>query len=298
MKVLITGTSGFIGGRLLDAAIAKWGSTHVVAFSSQKTSKCQSVVYDPQLPDFGLGPEDLAKIHEVEIVIHAGAYTPKNGGEANAIGACNENISFTEKLLNLPFNALRKILFTSTLDVYAADRIISEATATLPATLYGWSKLYCEQMISVFAREKNVARQILRVGHVYGPGEEKYEKFLPKTIKRILEAQPVELYGDGAELRSFIYIDDVVRAILAAVELNEDVGVVNLVGGHAVSIKAVLDQVISLSGKQVEVVQREFNGATRDFVFDTARLKKYLLPEEIEFELGLSTEIAYFKSLT
>ncbi|MBJ2220084.1 MULTISPECIES: NAD-dependent epimerase/dehydratase family protein [Pseudomonas] len=297
MKVLITGASGFIGGRLLDAAIAKWGSTHVVAFSSQTTSKCQSVVYDKQLPDFGLSQQDFDKLQEVEIVIHAGAYTPKNGAEANVIAACNENISFTEKLLSLPFNALRKIVFTSTLDVYAADTVISEATATVPATLYGWSKLYCEQMISVFAREQHIDRHILRVGHVYGPGEEKYEKFLPKTIKRILDAQPVELYGDGAELRSFIYIDDVVRSILAAVELNEDVGVVNLVGGHAVSIRSVLDQLILLSGAQVEVVQREFNGTKRDFVFDTTRLKKYLLPEEIDFTLGLSTEIAYFKSL-
>ncbi|WP_395608514.1 NAD-dependent epimerase/dehydratase family protein [Pseudomonas sp. B22129] len=297
MIVMITGVTGFIGGRLLDAALAKWGSANVIAFSSEPTRKCHSIVYNNKLLDLGLGPDDITKIKTVQIVIHAGAYTPKTGAEANVIAGCNGNISFTEKLLNLPFDSLRKIVFTSTLDVYAVDTIISESTATLPSTLYGWSKLYCEQMISVYTAEKKLARHILRVGHVYGPGEEKYEKFLPKTIRRILEAQPVELYGDGAELRSFIYIDDVVRAILAAVELEDTVDVINLVGGYPVSIKTLLDKLIALSDGPVEVVQRDFNGVKRDFVFDTFRLKKYLLPDETDFDIGLGVEFLHFKSL-
>ena len=297
MRILITGASGFIGGRLLDAAITVWGRDNVLAFSSRKLPACQTIVYKSAESDFGLEPADKMLLEDIEVIVHAGAYTPKNGGEANVISACNENIFFTEKLLKLPFNKLRKIVFTSTLDVYAAAIPICESTPTQPATLYGWSKLYCEQMISFFASEKKIIGQILRVGHVYGPGEEKYAKFLPKTISNIVRGGSVELYGDGAELRSFIYIDDVIKAILASVDLDEDVGVINLVGGHAVSIKEVLDQLILLSGRPVDVVQREFNGVKRDFVFDTSRLKKYLLPVETDFLSGLSTELAYFERL-
>lgn len=156
MKILITGASGFIGGRLLDAAMTAWGRDNVIAFSSRKISDCRTVVYNNAESDFGLEPADKVLLEDVEVVIHAGAYTPKNGGEANVISACNENIFFTEKLLKLPFNNLRKIVFTSTLDVYAAVTPICESTPTQPATLYGWSKLYCEQMISVFASEKKL----------------------------------------------------------------------------------------------------------------------------------------------
>ncbi|MDD0973001.1 NAD-dependent epimerase/dehydratase family protein [Pseudomonas fontis] len=297
MKILITGASGFIGGRLLDGAIAAWGNDNVIAFSSQEISGCQTIVYNRDASDFGLSAADKALLEGVEVVVHAGAYTPKSGGEANVISACNENIFFTEKLLKLPFNNLQKIVFTSTLDVYAAATPISEQTPTEPATLYGWSKLYCEKVVSAFAAEKKIVSQILRVGHVYGPGEEKYAKFLPKTIGNIVNGASVELYGDGAELRSFIYIDDVIKAILAAVALDESVGVINLVGGHAVSIKEVLDQLILLSGRPVEVIPRAFNGVKRDFVFDTTRLKKYLLPVETDFLSGLRTEFAYFESL-
>lgn len=297
MNILITGASGFIGGRLLDAAITLWGKDNITAFSSREIEGCYSVVYNESLPGFGLQDTDIARIESVDVVIHAGAYTPKSGGEANIFSSCNSNVFFTEKLLGLPFSNLRRILFVSTLDVYASATPISELTPTEPATLYGWSKLYCEQMISLFAREKKIDYTILRVGHVYGPGEEKYAKFLPKTITSILGGAAVELYGDGAELRSFIYIDDVVKALLAAVELAEQVSVINIVGGTAVSIKTVLDELVAISGQPVEIVQREFSGVRRDFVFDTTLLNKYLLPQETPFLSGLNAEFAYFKSL-
>ncbi|WP_226455373.1 NAD-dependent epimerase/dehydratase family protein [Pseudomonas sp. AF03-9] len=297
MNILITGASGFIGERLLDAAITLWGKDSVTAFSSRKIEGCYSIVYNKSLPGFGLQAADLARIENVDVLIHAGAYTPKSGGEANIFSACNGNVYFTEELLKLPFSKLSRILFVSTLDVYASATPISELTPTVPATLYGWSKLYCEQMVSLFAREKKINHTILRVGHVYGPGEEKYAKFLPKTITSILAGGPVELYGDGAELRSFIYIDDVVTALLAAVDLAEQVSVINIVGGTAVSIKTVLDELVAISGRPVEIVRREFSGVKRDFVFDTMLLKKYLLPQETPFLLGLNAEFAYFESL-
>ena len=133
----------------------------------------------------------------------------------------------------MPFKTLNKVIYISSIDVYAPVVPISELSATQPATLYGWSKLYCEQMMSVFATQKKIAVQILRIGHVYGPGEEKYAKFLPKTIRNIVDGKAVELYGDGTELRSYIYLDDVVKAILAAVGLHDNVGVINIVGGVA-----------------------------------------------------------------
>jgi len=163
--------------------------------------------------------------------------------------------------------------------------------------LYGWSKLYCEQLISVRAHEMNLSCQILRIGHVYGPGEEKYAKFLPRAIRAIISGEPVELYGDGAELRSFIYIDDVVKAILSAVDLNEDVGVINVVGGNELSIKEVLDCLISISGKDVPILTRAFAGVKRDFVFDTRLMNEKLLPVEKDFISGLKEEYDYFAKM-
>lgn len=295
MKVLITGASGFIGGHLLKAAIAAWGGDNVITFSSRSFVECHSIVY--QGDGHGINDSDLVLIADVEVLIHAGAYTPKSGAEINAIGPCNSNISFTEKLLALPFTSLRKTIYLSTLDVYGPEERISESSAVAPSGLYGWSKLYCERMIAAFSKQRNISYQILRIGHVYGPGEEKYAKFLPKAIASIQKGAEVELYGDGSELRSFIYIGDVIKAILAAVELHEDVGVINVAGGRALSIRSILDQLMALSEKRVDVLIREAGGPKRDFVFDTRKLKQYLLAEEIEFAVGLASEIAHVKAL-
>lgn len=291
MKVLITGASGFIGQRLVAAAVAAWGAEQVLALSSQPVAGCPSIVYRSKA--LALDAAELELIAGVDVLIHAGAFTPKNGAQANDVAACNGNISFTERLLGLPMPALRKLVYLSTLDVYANATPITEATPTEPATLYGASKLYGEHLVAAWARQHACSAQVLRIGHVYGPGEEKYAKFLPKAVQAIVAGKPVELWGHGTELRSFIYIDDVVRATLAAVGLQGAPGVINVVGGRAVSIRQLLDLLVALSGREVQILQREFNGPQRDFVFDTTLLKAHLLAQETALETGLRAELAH-----
>jgi UDP-glucose 4-epimerase len=288
MKIVITGTSGFIGSRLLQTARAAYGES-VTAFSSHP-SEGNHIVYANRT-DFSLAPTELALVEDAEVLIHAGAFTPKCGAKANQIKSCNSNIAFTEELLALPWRNLKKIIFLSTVDVYNNfDCPISEATLTVPTTLYGMSKLYCERMMSLHAAERGIAIQVLRIGHVYGPGEEQYVKVIPKAIERIIAGGDVELWGEGEELRSFIYISDVVTAILKAVELQEEPGVINVVGGNVISIRDLLEKLIAIGGRQTKIVQQEFSGTRRDLVFDNTKLKRYLLPEESDFTTGLKME--------
>ena len=284
----MTGTSGFIGSRLLQTARAMYGD-NVTAFSSHP-SEGNHIVYANRT-DFSLAPAELALVEDANVLIHAGAFIPKCGTEANQIKSCNSNIAFTEELLALPWRNLKKIIFLSTLDVYNnLDCPISEATLTVPTTLYGMSKLYCERMMSLHAAERGIAIQVLRIGHVYGPGEEQYVKVIPKAIERIIAGGDVELWGEGEELRSFIYISDVVTAILKAVELQEEPGVINVVGGNVISIRDLLEKLIAIGGRQTKIVQREFSRTRRDLVFDNTKLKRYLLPEESDFTTGLKME--------
>lgn len=295
MRVLITGASGFIGSHLIAAACAKFSPANVIAFSSKKLGDCQSIVYGGS--GFNLTAADHALLATVEVLIHVGAFIPKNGLEVNLLTECNENIYFTENLLKLPFGSLKKIIYISTVDVYEPVDLTTESTQTLPATLYGLSKLYCENMVSIFSVKNEISFQILRVGHVYGPGEEKHAKFIPKAIKNILHGNAVELWGNGSEIRSFIYVDDVVLAIMNAVLLQENVGVINIVGGVPTSIRDLIDKLIVASGKHVEIIVKKYNGAKRNYIFDNAKLSRYLLPRETDFMLGLKAEFAYMAGL-
>lgn len=295
MKMIITGTSGFIGARILARARAIYGDG-VTAFSSRR-SEGSHIVYNDE-PDFGLSARQLALVEGADIVIHAGAFIPKSGAEANQIASCNSNITFTKKLLDLPWHNLKKVVFLSTVDVYAnIDDPISENTAAIPVSLYGMSKLYCERMVALYAQEKGISDQVLRIGHVYGPGEEKYSKVIPKAIQNIVDGKDVELWGEGRELRSFIYIDDVVAAIINSVESQEDMGVVNVVGGNAIGIRDLLEMLIDIGGRKTHIVRREFLGNPRDLVFDNTKFKRYLLREETDFRTGLREEFLHIESL-
>ncbi len=295
MKLLITGASGFIGSHLVSGARNAYGTENIIAFSSLQVHGCQTIIYRGS--SFNLSQADRALLATVDVLIHLGAFTPKSGEHANAIEKCNSNITFTERLLALPFKCLKKIIYVSSLDVYEPAELITEATPTRPVSLYGWSKLYCEHMTAIFAANQKVACQILRVGHVYGPGEERYGKLLPKAINSILRGGAVELWGDGSELRSLIYIDDVVAAILRSVSLQNNVGPINVVSGVAVSVRELLEKIIWISGKPTEVNIVEFKGIKRDYIFDNAKLQKYLLSDETDLIDGLRAEYDHMARL-
>ncbi len=288
MKLLITGASGFIGSRLMVAAAEKYGSGNVLALGSRPLQGAESIIYDKT--DFRIPAPDVRRLDEIEVIVHAGAFTPTSASQTDDIQGSCSNIRFTEELLAHPFPSLRAIVYLSTLDVYAPAEVTTEETPALPASLYGHSKLFCENLVRVSARQRAALCHILRIGHVYGPGEERYQKFIPNSMRAVIGGTPVELWGTGADLRSYIFVDDVVKAILASAEIPEDIGIVNVVSGTACSIRDLLDRIIEISGERVEIVRRPTSGKPRNHVFDNRKCKTLLLPEETDLHTGLRTE--------
>lgn len=152
-------------------------------------------------------------------------------------------------------------------------------------------------MINSYAIEQKISNQILRIGHVYGPGEEKYAKIISKSIQNIVKGNDVELWGEGMELRSFIYIDDVVSAIIRAIEIEDELGIINLVGGNPITIYNLLTMLVDIGNCGSKILKQDFSGSTRDFVFDNAKLQRYLLREETDFRTGILSEFKHIEKL-
>ncbi|NRP95477.1 GDP-6-deoxy-D-talose 4-dehydrogenase [Marinobacterium sp. xm-g-59] len=292
MKVLLTGASGFIGTHLLMYLLKKLGHDSVVALTSNKIPSINSITYDNEI-NFGL---DKGRFDDITHIIHAGAFIPKDASQANDIEKCFGNIGFTTELLSYDFINLEKVINLSTIDIYAVTtKSLSEQSKIDPVSLYGSSKLYCESMIKSFSRQRDLDFLNLRIGHVYGPGEEKYKKVLPNAIQNLLENKPLELWGDGCELRSYIFIQDVVQAVansLNSCVRNIDI---NIVSGVAVSIKDILEKAIEISGKKVKINRRNSSHQKRDLVFDNGLLLSTLLDKETELIKGLKIEYQYMK---
>lgn len=295
MKVLLTGASGFIGRHILEILMQILSKEAIVVLTSKQIPNVNCVIYSSH-STFSVNAEIF---DDVTHIIHAGSFTPKDNESANDIGLCFGNIEYLKELLSIKFKGLKRFINLSTLDVYAlSSELLSESSVVRPVSLYGSSKLYCEEMLKAYTDKRGISCINLRIGHVYGPGEEKYKKVVPVSIQRILKNEFLELYGDGSELRSLIFINDVVESIVNAlkVDISSKCVNINVVSGVATSIKEILTNLIKISGKSLEIKQKESMHNKRDLVFNNELLLNTLLEKETNLIVGLKAEYEYMKS--
>ena len=292
-KVLITGTTGFIGSALVDYVKNNRSEylKDIIALSTKNNPTINTILYD----NVSLS---IPQIENITDVIHLGAFIPKISALANDIDKCTSNIEFTKLLLQQIPNSINKFVFISTVDVYRIDgNTINESTQTEPSGLYGWSKLYCEKIVEQWCKQNNVKCTILRLGHIYGPGEEVYLKLIPETIKKLITGVQPTIYTKGEEIRSFLHIDDCVRCIWAALNINAVNGLINIVSGNAFTIKQIVELLIQCSGKNIEPQILGNSIKTNDYIFDNSIMIEYFGKEKVDLLDGLKNEYEYIKSL-
>jgi nucleoside-diphosphate-sugar epimerase len=294
--ILITGANGFIGKHLLQyiKEEAPAYNRNIVLLTSSLIEGYTCVPH--QNYQFTKADFLAQGINEIEIVIHAGAFTPKSSAEANNYESNFSNVINTQYLLeNLP-TIPSKFIFLSTLDVYQhTEAIIDEQTPAIPSGFYGKCKLFCEQMIAQWFSDKEGIPQILRIGHIYGPGEEVYKKFIPEAIRNIKQDKKPQIYTHGSEKRSYLHVKDCVRAIWSAVQLKEYIGPVNIVSSTACSINEIVELIIAISGKKIQPDVLKKDIRVWDIVFDNSKMKKYLVSESVQLTKGLREEYEVFK---
>ncbi len=236
-------------------------------------------------------------INKIDLVIHAGAFIPKNRAEADTADDCLSNILSVNRLINELPSVPEKFIFISTVDVYAGtNEAISEKTAVGPETLYGQSKLYGEKLLENWAKKENVVLQILRLGHVYGSGEEAFEKIIPATIRNAMKNESPVIYTSGTELRSFLHVSDCVNAILSSPDLAEYSGQINIVSGKALPIKQIVETIVKKISPELPVIIENKEGPVKNYLFDNSRMKQLLSEEKVSFEEGIEEEIKSFKA--
>lgn len=289
---MITGTNGFIGKRILNSLTSLYSRENIVILSSVRNGNFQTVVYDSNKE---IKVENNLDLNEIEILILAGAFTPKNREQADLIPECGSNIRLTENIFRLGFENVKQVIYVSTADVYAGNEYCDELSEINPISLYGHSKYYCEKIVDSYCNFKSIKKNILRVGHVYGPGEEIYEKFLPVAIKKILKHEPVTLYGEGKDIRSYIHVDDVVAACINSIGNYTSPDIINVVSSNAISTYEIVGLISKIIKSEASIEYVKISSKPRKLIYNNALLKEYLLEKEIDFEEGLKEEIEYLK---
>ena len=171
---------------------------------------------------------------------------------------------------------VRRVVFFSSAAVYGEDvqhGVIDESTAVEPTSLYGIGKFTAERLLARTAAQKNIPLLILRPALVYGPHEPAYYYGPSGFLRNAVVGVPITLWGDGGELREFLFVDDVV-AIAAALTFGEATGVLNLVSGTSYTYAQALAEIARLIGREPALNARPRTKAKVDHRFDNARLRR------------------------
>ena len=175
---------------------------------------------------------------------------------------------------------------------------MSEKTKPNPKTEYAISKLACENIVKQFAEKHGILFSILRVGTVYGPGENSYQKVIPVMLKEFILNNQITIYGNGSVRRNFLYVEDAVKMIGEVAFASKQNRLVNLTGFHPTSIRELANK-IQLLVPEYKAIIKELNSTlpSSDHDFDTTLLNSNFPNFKfMPIRDGLDKELKFMKS--
>jgi nucleoside-diphosphate-sugar epimerase len=263
--VLVTGAGGFIGGHLV-AALRDAG-TRVRAVDRKPLAEWYQCFNDVDNRHLNLAHEAACAeaVDGVSAVYNLAADMGGMGFIETHKAECMLSVLINTNMLVAAREAgVSRFFFSSSACVYAADRQTSpdvvalreeDAYPAMPEDGYGWEKLFSERMCRHFREDYGLATRVARYHNVYGPlgtFEGGREKAPAAICRKVVEAKlsgrhQIEIWGDGEQTRSFMYIDDCIRGTRAIAE-SDILEPINLGSSELVSINQLVDIVEDIAG--------------------------------------------------
>jgi UDP-glucose 4-epimerase len=250
VRVAVTGGAGFIGSHIVDALVARGDEVHVV--DNLATGRRENLNPDATLHEHDIREklDDLFDGIRPELVVHLAAQADVGTSVAEPAFDAEVNVIGTLNVLEGARRHGAQVVFSSTGGaIYGeCERPATEDDARLPLSPYGTSKLAGEEYLATWNRLHGSEHIALRFGNVYGPRQlAKLEGGVVAIFMDRLRAfEGVLIYGDGEQQRDFVYVGDVVSAVLAAV--GRAGGVFNVGTGRATSVNELFDAVRRVTG--------------------------------------------------
>jgi UDP-glucose 4-epimerase len=242
-RILVTGGAGFIGSHMVRALIEAGHDVRVLDdLSTGSLENLQGRGFDFRQGDIRKPDEVAEAMRGVESVFHFAAFisAPDSVGQPEA---CYEaNILGSLNVLRAAKKAgVKRVVLASSAAVYGeADGPVAEDSPKQPASPYAVSKLAMEETARLFTRTYGLETVCLRYFNVYGPRQSPdspYAAVIPQFIQDLESGKGITILGDGQQRRDFVYVGDVARACVLAMETASAAGgVYNIAGGGSISI--------------------------------------------------------------
>jgi dTDP-glucose 4,6-dehydratase len=306
-RAVVTGAAGFLGSHLCTALLAR--GDEVVAVDNLSTGRVQNIEHLFGHDGFQFVRHDVSEYlwvpGDVDAVLHfASPASPRDYLEL-PIQTLKVGSLGTHNGLGLAKDKGARFLLASTSEVYGDPQVHPQTedywghvNPVGPRGVYDEAKRFAEAISMAYARTHGMPVRIVRIFNTYGPRLRSQDgRVVSNFIDQALKGEPLTIYGDGTQTRSFCYVDDEVRGFLALLDSDLD-GPCNIGNPDEFTVRELADLVIEITGSDSEIVHEELpvdDPAKRRPDITRARTELGWEPE-IQLREGIERTVAWFQN--
>lgn len=313
MRILITGAAGFLGSHLCDHLLAD--GHHVIGIDNFITGSPDNIAHLASNEHFEFYKRDVSNYifvpGKVDAILHfASPASPnplsKSGYFNLPIQTMKAGALGTHNCLGIARDQNARFLLASTSEIYGDPEVHPQTESYAgnvdpvgTRAVYDEAKRFAESLTMAYHRFHNVNTSIVRIFNTYGPRMDLEDgRALPNLLKQALLGQPLTVYGDGGQTRSFCFVDDLVDGIVKLLYSDEHLPV-NIGNPIEMSILQFAEVINKITGNKAGIVFEENSRSARDPQRrqpDITRAREILnWSPNVDLEEGIRRTIPFFK---
>ncbi len=305
MRILVTGGAGFIGSHLIDRLM---NADHdVICVDNFYTGHKRNILPWLGNPQFELIRHDITEPIRLEVdqIYHLACPASPVHYQYNPVKTVKTNVTGTLNMLGLAKRVKARILLASTSEVYGDPEVHPQTedyrgnvNPIGPRSCYDEGKRIAETLTFDYHRQNGVDVRVVRIFNTYGTRMlENDGRVVSNFVVQALQGNPLTVYGDGSQTRSFCYVSDLVEGFIRMMNNEEHIGPVNLGNPDEYTILQLAETVRKLTGSKIDI---DFKPLPQDDPRrrqpDITRAKNWLdWSPTVPLNEGLDKTIAYFR---
>ena len=306
-RTLVTGGAGFLGSLLCQRLLT--AGHEVIALDNFFTGSKQNIDHLFGNSNFELIRHDVVEpiLIEVDWIFNLACPASPVHYQYNPVKTVKTSVMGAINMLGLAKRVRARILQASTSEVYGDPEVHPQTedywgsvNPIGPRSCYDEGKRVAETLVMDYHRQNQVDAKIIRIFNTYGPRMHPNDgRVVSNFIVAALNNDPITLFGDGSQTRSFCYVDDLIEGILRMMQSEDFIGPVNLGNPGEFTVMELAQKVIQLTNSRSQVIpqeKREDDPTRRRPDISLAQQKLGWQPQ-VPLENGLQKTIAYFDGL-
>ena len=307
MRVVVTGGAGFLGSHLCDAILARGDSA--VCVDNLATGRPDNVAHLMDSPGFTFVEADVSLALDVPGPVDAVAHLASPASPPEYLRLPLETLAagsrWTENAASLAHQHGARFVLASTSEVYGDPAVHPQSedywgnvNPVGPRSVYDEAKRFAEALTRAYRDTKGVNAGIIRIFNTYGPRMNAQDgRIVTNFITQALNGDPLTIYGDGSQTRSFCYVDDLIRGIVRMID-SAEAGPVNLGNPEEFTVTEFARLVLRLTGSDspVEHLPLPVDDPTRRCPVITRASQALGWQPKVQVEDGIRRTIEWFRS--